>query len=224
MASAYATFAARGQYCEPYPVTSVATADGDEVATFEPQCEQKMDEAVADRLNDILTLVQQPGGVGFDNGDTGLPVPSAAKTGTTSESFSVWYIGYTPDLVASAMIAGANSDGQPQTLTGKEVGGNVVGYASGSGLAGPMWKAAFAKIVDKLPGSDFTEPEPLPSEPEPLPTDPFDDEFEEEFEDEFGNDTDDGFGDLESTEPPPDTEVPDDDSVTYDYERLAGEE
>ncbi|HZG97591.1 MAG TPA: transglycosylase domain-containing protein [Nocardioidaceae bacterium] len=215
MASAYATFAARGTYCEPYPVTSVETADGEEVATFEPQCERKMDKSVADRLNDILTLVQQPGGVGYDNGDTGLPVPSAAKTGTTSKSFSVWYMGYTPDLVTSAMIAGANSDGQPQTLTGKSVGGNVVGYASGSGLAGPMWKAAMAKIVDRLPGSEFTEPEPV----EP---DPFDDGFDDGFGDDFGG-LDDDFGDFGATEPTPDAEAPDDDAVTYDYERLAGE-
>ncbi len=211
MAAAYATLAARGQYCEPYPVTSVQTADGEEVATFEPQCEQKMDKAVADRINDILALVQQPGGFGFENGDTGLPVPSAAKTGTTSSSYSVWYMGYTPDLATSAMIAGANSDGQPQTLTGKEVGGSFLDDASGSGLAGPMWKAAMAKVVDQLPGSDFKKPDPVQSDP-----------FGDGFGDGFDDDSDEGFGDFGATEPPA-PDVPDDDAVTYDYERLAGE-
>jgi membrane peptidoglycan carboxypeptidase len=215
MASAYATFAARGEYCEPHPVTSVETVDGEEIATFEPQCEQKMDKAVADRLNDILAQVQQPGGFGFENGDTGLPVPSAAKTGTTSEGFSVWYVGYTPDLAVSAMIAGANSAGQPQTLTGRRVGGEIIDAASGSGVAGPMWKAAMAKVVDRLPGSKFKKVEPAPVE------EAFGDGFDEDFGDDFGNDFDlENFG---ATEPPPPSDVPDDDEVTYDYERLARE-
>jgi membrane peptidoglycan carboxypeptidase len=231
MAAAYATFAARGEYCEPYPVTSIETTDGETVATFEPRCEQKMDKTVADRMNDMLALVQQPGGYGYENGDTGLPVPSAAKTGTTSESFSVWYMGYTPDLVTSAMIAGANSAGQPQTLIDKTVGGELIDSASGSGVAGPMWKAAMAKIVDKLPGSKFTKPELLRP-------DPFGDDGS--GDDGLGDDGfNDGFGDFEGIQPiePPTTdglegsdgfaeptEPEDDDAVTYDYERLAGEE
>jgi hypothetical protein len=34
---------------------------------------------------------------------------------------------------------------------------------------------------------------------------------------------DDDLGGFGATEPPPDDEAPDDDAVTYDYERLAGE-
>jgi len=172
MAAVYATFAARGEYCVPYPVTSVQTADGDTVATFEPQCEQKMDATVADQVNDILRLLQEPGGFGYDLGSTELPVDSAAKTGTTQKSFAVWYMGYTPDLVASAMIAGANEEGQPQSLTGEVVGGDVVGYASGSGLAGPMWSAAMDGVVDKLPGTDFVAP--LPDDEPYVFGDPYD--------------------------------------------------
>ncbi len=161
MAAAYATFAARGEYCEPYPVRSVSTAEGDTVATFEPQCEQKMDGVVADRMNDILRQLQEPGGFGYDLGGTGLPVPSAAKTGTTQNGRSVWYMGYTPDLVTSAMIAGANRDGQPRTLVGKVVGGDLVATASGSQFAGPMWAAAMDDVVGKLPGRGFKAPPKL---------------------------------------------------------------
>ncbi len=158
MAAAYATFANRGEYCEPYPVTAIETADGEPVATFEPECEQKMDKDVADRVNDILRLVQQPGGFGYDLGGTGLPVPSAAKTGTTQEDVGVWYMGYTPDLTTSAMIAGANEQGQPQTLLGRTIGGELVDEVSGSQFAGPMWAAAMDRVVDKLPGRDFRKP------------------------------------------------------------------
>ena len=42
------------------------------------------------------------------------------------------------------------------------------------------------------------------------------------FGDDFGG-LDDDFGDFGATEPTPDAEAPDDDAVTYDYERLAGE-
>ena len=35
----------------------------------------------------------------------------------------MWFVGYTPNLATAAMIAGANSEGQPIPLAGQSVGG-----------------------------------------------------------------------------------------------------
>ncbi len=48
-----------------------------------------------------------------------LDQPAAGKTGTTQGGKSVWFIGYTPQLAAAAMIAGANEYGTPRGWTAR---------------------------------------------------------------------------------------------------------
>ncbi|MBA2532202.1 MAG: transglycosylase domain-containing protein, partial [Nocardioidaceae bacterium] len=159
MAAAYATFGSRGIYCEPHPVTEVLNAQGAVVGTVADDCKRVFRPLVADTVNDILRGVQEPGGFGYDIGDAGLEIDSAAKTGTIQNNAAVWYMGYTPDLVTAAMIAGANEKGQPITLNGQTVGGTLIASASGSGVAAPMWKSAMGTIQRWLPGNEFVEPD-----------------------------------------------------------------
>lgn len=160
MAEAYATFAARGLHCDSHPVTDIADADGNELKHFLPSCQQALPEETADAVNDVLRGVQEPGGFGYDNGQTGLVVPSAAKTGTTQDGKSVWYVGYTPKLAAAAMIAGASKEGQrPIGLAGQTIGGDYIYEVSGSGFAGPMWAQAMQAVDDNLENVDFVAPD-----------------------------------------------------------------
>ena len=158
MSAAYATFAARGKYCEPQPVTSILDRFGHTVDTIKPECKRVFPRAVGDAVNDILRGVQETG-FGAQNGLT-LNVPSAAKTGTIQENKSVWYMGYTEDLATAAMIAGANREGHPITLVGQTIGGQGVtsDIAFGSTLAGPMWYDAMSVIQSWLSGRDFHPP------------------------------------------------------------------
>src|SRR3954447_22359113 len=117
MAGAYATFAARGRYCEPRPVTSVLNSAGKSVVDYAPNCRRLMKPAVADAVNDILRGVQGPEGFGGKAG-LALDQESAAKTGTISDNRAVWYIGYTPNLATASMIAGANRLGEWKSLNG----------------------------------------------------------------------------------------------------------
>ncbi len=155
MASAYATFAARGLYCEPRPVTQVLDSSGQVLKDFPNQCEQAMPGATADAVNDILRGVMEPGGFGQN---IAIDKPSAGKTGTTQSGRSVWFVGYTPTLAAAAMLAGANDQGQWLELGGQTVGGQYISEASGSGYAGPIWGDAMAAISAKLPYEDFAPP------------------------------------------------------------------
>jgi membrane peptidoglycan carboxypeptidase len=155
MAEAYATFAARGEHCANRPVTSIEDSAGNMLKDYPKQCSQVMPTAVADTVNDILRGVMAPGG--FGSAITTLQ-PDAGKTGTTQDGKAVWFVGYTPNLAAASMIAGANQLGQPVPLYGKTVGGVTLYEVSGSGVAGPMWGDAMKAIEQYLPDADFAPP------------------------------------------------------------------
>jgi membrane peptidoglycan carboxypeptidase len=160
MASAYATFAARGLHCNDRPVTSVQDSAGKTIETYPKQCKQVLPSDVADAVNDILRGVQEPGGFGYDNG-LELNQPSAGKTGTTDSNRAVWFIGYTPNLAGAVMLAGANSLGHWMTLNGQTVGGLFIEGAHGSTNAGPIWGDTFHAIENMLPNTPFHSPNPV---------------------------------------------------------------
>ncbi len=155
MASAYATFAARGKHCDNRPVTQIVNSDGKVFKNYPKNCQQVMQESTADTVNDILRGVMAPGGFGQS---LALNKPSAGKTGTINSNMAVWFNGYTPALATAAMIAGANQQGSWITLNGQSVGGRNIRTAFGSTVAGPMWAQAMRAIQDDLPNENFTPP------------------------------------------------------------------
>jgi membrane peptidoglycan carboxypeptidase len=159
MAGAYATFGARGIYCEPRPVTEVLNSNGKPIETYPERCKQLLPTAVADAVNDVLRGVQEPGGFGYGAG-INLSQPSAGKTGTINGNRAVWFVGYTPELATASMIAGANSKGEWVSLNGQTIGPSYVYSAAGSTLAGPMWGDAMKAIEPILPDTDFSMPDP----------------------------------------------------------------
>ena len=159
MAGAYATFAARGLNCENRPITEILNSKGNVLKEYPKSCEQVMPNDVADAVNDILRGVQEPGGFGNAAG-LSLDQVSAGKTGTISENMAVWFIGYTPNLAAAAMIAGADRAGNWKTLNGQVVGGTYISSAFGSTQAGPIWGDAMRVIQQWLPDLDFRSPDP----------------------------------------------------------------
>jgi membrane peptidoglycan carboxypeptidase len=159
MAGAYATFAGRGLYCEPRPVSEIRNNKGKVLKRYAKSCRQLLPRDVADAVNDVLRGVQEPGGFGYGAGIS-LGQPSAGKTGTISGNMAVWFIGYTPNLATASMIAGANRLGEWVTLNGQVVGGSYIGRAAGSTNAGPMWGDAMKVIEQWLPDRDFVSPDP----------------------------------------------------------------
>jgi membrane peptidoglycan carboxypeptidase len=159
MAAAYAVPASGGIYCTPQPVDRILDMKGQVVKTYTKRCRRVLPPKIAAQINDILEGLQRPGGFGYANG-TGLSIPSAAKTGTTNSNRAVWYIGYTPRLVAASMIAGADDKGRPRSLAGATLQGKPISFSQvgGSSLAGPMWKKAMGIIAARLPPTDFAPP------------------------------------------------------------------
>lgn len=161
MAAAYATMAARGKYCAPRPVAAILNNAGGVFKSYPLKCKQVVNQGVADRVNDILSGVMSPSGFGAQ---LLLDKPAAGKTGTTDSNESVWFDGYTPAVATSAVVAGVDRSGNPQSLNNVLLNGVNHGVAHGSTVAGPMWAEAMRAIQDLIPYESFMAPPNPPSQ------------------------------------------------------------
>src|SRR5437764_4243453 len=71
--------------------------------------------------------------------------PLAGKTGTTSDWFDAWFVGFSPDLVAGVYVG----FDEPRTLGGGEVGGHV---------AAPIFRDFMAQALKDVPPKEFPPP------------------------------------------------------------------
>ncbi|HEX6442016.1 MAG TPA: PBP1A family penicillin-binding protein [Stellaceae bacterium] len=71
--------------------------------------------------------------------------PLAGKTGTTSDWFDAWFVGFSPDLVAGVYVG----FDEPRTLGGGEVGGRV---------AAPIFRDFMAAALKDVPPKEFPPP------------------------------------------------------------------
>lgn len=135
MASAYATFASGGVYCEPRSLESVSQGDT-AIKKYESVCERALEEDVANGVNYVLKQVLVDGS-GYQRG-IGLPDASAAKTGTTNNSTQTWMVGYTRGLSTASWVG--NLDQSSRSLNGLSINGRVLDYVDGATYAGAQWQ------------------------------------------------------------------------------------
>lgn len=74
--------------------------------------------------------------------------PAAGKTGTSSDYTNAWFVGYTPDLLASVWIG---NDAQKNPV---KIDDQVIGSSS----AARIWGAFMRKALAKTPPSNFPAP------------------------------------------------------------------
>jgi membrane peptidoglycan carboxypeptidase len=151
VANAYATIAARGQYCAPMVITKITDRYG-KTKDYKPKCKEALDPEVADAASSILSGVFTQGTM---RGVGGIGRPAAGKTGTTDEQSTAWFAGYTPDL------AGAVSIGDPRgavthKLNNITIGGRYYGSVFGASIPGPIWKDTMLAALKGVPATDFT--------------------------------------------------------------------
>jgi membrane carboxypeptidase/penicillin-binding protein len=101
MASAYAVIANQGRRAEPYAIIRIVNRQGRTVFRQYPSVRRVVDAQTAYLVTDLMQSVFEPGGTGYRVSDD-VHRPTAAKTGTTNSD--AWMIGFTPDLATAVWI------------------------------------------------------------------------------------------------------------------------
>lgn len=152
MIAAYAAFSNGGMRVEPRFIRRIEDRDGNLLWEPPQHPVPAMDPAVSWILTDMLREVVDRGtGYNVRNpavGNIPYNIPVAGKTGTTNDNTNVWFVGYTPDLLAGVWLG----FDQPKTITRG---------ATGGGFAVPVW----ARVVQTYyENHDVPEPWPMPSD------------------------------------------------------------
>jgi penicillin-binding protein 1A len=141
MMAAYASFANGGYRVEPRYVVRVEDSDGNLLWQPSALPEPAVDPAVAWLVTDMLREVVDRGtGYGARNpaiGNLPYTIPAAGKTGTTNDATDVWFVGYTPNLLAGVWLG----MDQPRT---------IIRGATGGGLAVPVWARVVRKAYETM--------------------------------------------------------------------------
>jgi 1A family penicillin-binding protein len=146
LTAAYAPFANGGHRVEPSLIRRIELADGTKLwRAPEPKPERVLGEAEAFQITSMLRSVVDAG-TGHYVRELGVRGPVAGKTGTTNDGADIWFVGYTPTVVASVWF-------------GYDVPRPIARNASGGRLAAPAW-AAFYKNgwTERAPESAWEPP------------------------------------------------------------------
>ena len=108
MAAAYGAFVNEGIYTTPRTITHIVGNDGKEIIAENPsQSRVAMKETTAYLMNRMLRSVIT-GGTGTSAGFDGMTM--AGKTGTTSNNFDRYFVGYTPYYSAAVWVGYSQSN------------------------------------------------------------------------------------------------------------------
>lgn len=101
MTGAYGSFVNQGKYVEPVSYTRIENKRGEIILERIPEERQAMDKGVAFIMTDLLRSTVQSG-IGA-NASIGTQ-PVAGKTGTTTDNYDAWFVGFTPQYVGAIWI------------------------------------------------------------------------------------------------------------------------
>jgi penicillin-binding protein 1A len=143
MAAAYAAFANQGVYTEPTAIIRVENMRGDLLEEHIPVKTQAMKATTAYLITDMLRTAVTSGTGRRAN----LPNrPVAGKTGTTDERESIWFCGYTPELVG---VVWMGYDNHKDPLPRGSYGGVYPAQ---------IWRQVMGQALAGLPPRNFTQP------------------------------------------------------------------
>ncbi len=158
MASAYSTFARRGQHIDPIFITRVEQVVDGQVKVLEQTdttSTKVMRAGDADQVNWILQQVVN-GGTGTAAKLSG--VPTAGKTGTTQDYRDAWFVGYTPKLTTAVWMGYPDPDenGDPRFM--RNVRGRRV---TGGSFPAQVWHTYMEQAVAGRDQGAFEPPPPF---------------------------------------------------------------
>jgi penicillin-binding protein 1A len=148
MASAYATFAARGLYAAPTAIRRVVLANGkQDVRAAKPHRTRVIPEGVAAVVTKILEE-----NVRYGTGTRAAlrDRPVAGKTGTTTDNADAWFIGYVPQLDTAVWVGYPGGEIPMQNVHGIAV--------SGGSFPAEIWRRYMEGALNGVEPAQFREP------------------------------------------------------------------
>jgi len=156
--SAYGVIANQGVRCEPVAIRYITDGEGrllDEITDEDGNVIKTLNwvrerEAVISPqhtflLTNIMRGVMTNGTATRSN----INRPAAGKTGTTDDGRSVWFVGFTPDLVTGVYVG--NDDNSPLPyINGRP--------PTGSSIPAPIWKEVMDGALAHRPAAEFRVP------------------------------------------------------------------
>jgi penicillin-binding protein 1A len=174
MAAAYVPFVNKGLYYEPVMFTKVYDKDGKLILSTEPEYKTIYDEKAAylmvDMMKEVVSGPSSIHGITHFNdrpisgtawtyvnikGKDGEEMPTAGKTGTTSDNRDKWFVGYTPYYTA-AVWYGYDNRIKPIEINAKDKDGYNERLSALS-----LWNAVMNKVHENLEIIDFERPDGL---------------------------------------------------------------
>lgn len=144
MAEAYSTFATLGTHVRPQPILMVQNREGEVLWEPQPERTRVLDSLTARIMVSMLEDVVAQG-TGYnvrapDRGALSYDIPAAGKTGTTNDGTNVWFMGFTPNLMAAVWF------GMDRPIP-------IWERATGGGDAAPVW----GRFMQRVYHSDSTQ-------------------------------------------------------------------
>ena len=143
LTAAYQVFANRGVHSPPFAVRRVV-GPGDAILEEQSSAGQQV---LSEQLTFLMTSLLE-GVVERGTGKTAKRIgrPVAAKTGTSQAAEDLWFLGYTPSLVAGVWLG----YDQPRSLGSHETAGK---------LAAPIWVDFIRQSLGNSPIEAFLPPD-----------------------------------------------------------------
>lgn len=149
MTAAYGAIANGGYYAKPILYIRVEDKNGTVLLENKPELTRAMDERASYVLTSMMKDVVQ---YGTGSSAKLSAMPAAGKTGTTSNNYDRWFVGFTPYYVSAVWFGYDNDDGKKRSIPGS------------TNYSAKIWKMVMEKSHKNLPVKDFVMPNGIVSE------------------------------------------------------------
>ena len=146
MATAFSTFANKGEHAKPIAITKITDADGNILKENQTKTQLAIDPVVAYLVTDALKDV-----IRFGTGRrAGINRVAAGKTGTAEDYGDAWFVGYTPNISTAVWIGYRDSNRWMTNVHGITV--------QGGSLPADIWRKFMSRALVNYPATNFERP------------------------------------------------------------------
>ncbi len=144
MTAAYGSLANEGVYIKPLSFTKITDKEGNIILENTGYKNRVVSPEVSFLITDMMRSGVTAGtGTRAKLDQNNSIIPVAGKTGTTSDNYDAWFVGYSPYYVGGVWI-------------GNDI---QIELDSGSAMSAQLWKNIMSKVHEGLPPRNFDKPQ-----------------------------------------------------------------